>query len=239
MGTINKLTKLVLSFLLVITCINFSVVQAEDGSDENYSEPTAVETISEEPASEPEQEVIPEEPVAEEPVIEEAAPVEEEKQEEVTPEVTEEAKVEEKNNIPEIEAEPATQEETVEPEVQQEAPVEPEVQKVETVEEVKVTVVVSYVDENDHPLTDPITGSYPIEYRLDENVDAFKSFDGYAFEKVIVNDDAKNTISKDDVQKNGFRITKDMTSLKLVYQKMNLESNENKEVIPEVTEEAV
>ena len=48
MGTINKLTKLVLSFLLVITCINFSVVQAEDGSDENYSEPTAVETISEE-----------------------------------------------------------------------------------------------------------------------------------------------------------------------------------------------
>ena len=239
MGTINKLTKLVLSFLLVITCINFSIVQAEDGSDENYSEPTAVETISEEPASEPEQEVIPEEPVAEEPVIEEAAPVEEEKQEEVTPEVTEEAKVEEKNNIPEIEAEPATQEETVEPEVQYEAPVEPEVQKVETVEEVKVTVVVSYVDENDHPLTDPITGSYPIEYRLDENVDAFKSFDGYAFEKVIVNDDAKNTISKDDVQKNGFRITKDMTSLKLVYQKMNLESNENKEVIPEVTEEAV
>ena len=233
MGTINKLTKLVLSFLLVITCINFSVVQAEDGSDENYSEPTAVETISEEPASEPEQEVIPEEPVAEEPVIEEAAPVEEEKQEEVTPEVIEE------NNTPEIEAEPATQEETAEPEVQQEAPVEPEVQKVETVEEVKVTVVVSYVDENDHPLTDPITGSYPIEYRLDENVDAFKSFDGYAFEKVIVNDDAKNTISKDDVQKNGFRITKDMTSLKLVYQKMNLESNENKEVIPEVTEETV
>ena len=238
MGTINKLTKLVLSFLLVITCINFSIVQAEDGSDENYSEPTAVETISEEPASEPEQEVIPEEPVAEEPVIEEAAPVEGEKQEEVTPEVMEEAKVEEENNTPEIKAEPATQEETVEPEVQQEAPVEPEVQKVETVEEVKVTVVVSYVDENDHPLTDPITGSYPIEYRLDENVDAFKSFDGYAFEKVIVNDDAKNTISKDDVQKNGFRITKDMTSLKLVYQKMNLES-ESKEVIPEVTEEAV
>ena len=250
MRTINKLTKLVLSFLLVITCINFSIVQAEDGSDENYSEPTAVETISEEPASEPEQEVIPEEPpateeiiveepVVEEPVVEETAPVEEEKQEEVAPEVIEEAKVEEENNTPEIEAEPATQEETVEPEVQPEAPVAPEVQKVETVEEVKVTVVVSYVDESDHPLTDPITGSYPIEYRLDENVDAFKSFDGYAFEKVIVNDDAKNTISKDDVQKNGFRITKDMISLKLVYQKMNLESNENKEVIPEVTEEAV
>ena len=250
MRTINKLTKLVLSFLLVITCINFSIVQAEDGSDENYSEPTAVETISEEPASEPEQEVIPEEPaatkeiiveepVAEEPVVEEAAPVEEEKQEEAAPEVIEEAKVEEENNAPEIEAEPATQEETVEPEVQQDAPVEPEVQKVETVEEVKVTVVVSYVDESDHPLTDPITGSYPTEYRLDENVDAFKSFDGYAFEKVIVNDDAQNTISKDDVQKNGFRITKNMTSLKLVYQKMNLESNENKEVIPEVTEKAV
>ena len=232
MRTINKLTKLVLSFLLVITCINFSVVQAEDGSDENYSEPTAVETISEEP-------------VAEEPAVEEAAPVEEPQQEEVAPEASEETQVEEATATPEeaaieeaTEAAEPQQEETVEPEVQQEAPVAPEVQKVETVEEVKVTVVVSYVDENDHPLTDPITGSYPTEYRLDENVDAFKSFDGYAFEKVIVNDDAKNTISKDDVQKNGFRITKDMTSLKLVYQKMNLEFNESKEVIPEVTEEA-
>ena len=78
MRTINKLTKLVLSFLLVITCINFSVVQAEDGSDENYSEPTAVETISEEP-------------VAEEPAVEEAAPVEEPQQEEVAPEASEEA----------------------------------------------------------------------------------------------------------------------------------------------------
>ena len=220
MGTINKLSKLVLSFLLAITCINFSIVYAEDGEEVNYTEPSTVETVEDEPVSEPEQEVIPEEPaateeiivekpVAEDPVVEKAAPVEEEKQEE-----------------------------TVEPEVQQEAPVEPEIEKVETVEEVKVTVVVSYVDENDHLLTDPITGSYPTEYRLDENVDAFKSFDGYAFEKVIVNDDAKNTISKDDVQKNGLRITKDMTSLKLVYQKMNLESNENKEVIPEVTEEA-
>ena len=231
MRTINKLTKLVLSFLLVITCINFSVVQAEDGSDENYSEPTAVETISEEP-------------VAEEPAVEEAAPVEEPQQEEVAPEASEETQVEEATATPEeaaieeaTEAAEPQQEETVEPEVQQEAPVEPEVQKVETVEEVKVTVVVSYVDESDRPLTDPITGSYPIEYRLDENVDAFKSFDGYDFEKMIVNDDAKNTISKDDVQKNGLRITKDMTSLKLVYQKMNLEFNESKEVIPEVTEE--
>ena len=88
MRTINKLTKLVLSFLLVITCINFSIVQAEDGSDENYSEPTAVETISEEPASEPEQEVIPEEPAAteeiivEEPVVEEETTVEEPVEEE-------------------------------------------------------------------------------------------------------------------------------------------------------------
>ena len=31
MGTMNKLTKIVLSFLMVITCINFSTVQAEDG----------------------------------------------------------------------------------------------------------------------------------------------------------------------------------------------------------------
>ena len=56
------------------------------------------------------------------------------------------------------------------------------------------------MDESDHPLTDPITGSYPIEYRLDENVDAFKSFDGYAFEKVIVNDDKYKKISSDDIE---------------------------------------
>ena len=34
MGTMNKLTKIVLSFLMVITCINFSTVQAEDGEEE-------------------------------------------------------------------------------------------------------------------------------------------------------------------------------------------------------------
>ena len=57
MGTMNKLTKIVLSFLMVITCINFSTVQAEDGEEVNYSEPTTVETVSEDPANEVEQEV--------------------------------------------------------------------------------------------------------------------------------------------------------------------------------------
>ena len=226
MNGANKITKLVLSLLMTISCINFSTVQAED------SEPAATAIPAEE-------------------VIAEPTPTTEGSAEEVLPTVSPAAEatavpelVEDKNSDPVPTAAAGTEGEgtvvpTEEPGVeQQEAPVEPEIEKVETVEEVKVTVVVSYVDENDHPLIDPITGSYPTEYRLDENVDAFKSFDGYAFEKVIVNDDAKNTISKDDAQKNGLRITKDMTSLKLIYQKMNLESNENKEVIPEVTEEA-
>ena len=230
MNGANKITKLVLSLLMTISCINFSTVQAED------SEPAATAIPAEE-------------------VIAEPTPTTEGSADEVLPAASPAAEatavpelVEDKNSDPVPTAAAGTEgEETIvpapvpteEPGVeQQEAPVEPEIEKVETVEEVKVTVVVSYVDENDHPLIDPITGSYPTEYRLDENVDAFKSFDGYAFEKVIVNDDAKNTISKDDVQKNGLRITKDMTSLKLVYKKMNLKSNENKEVIPEVTEEA-
>ena len=66
MGTMNKLTKIVLSFLMVITCINFSTVQAEDGEEVNYSEPTTVETVSEDPANEVEQEGAQEEPTVEE-----------------------------------------------------------------------------------------------------------------------------------------------------------------------------
>lgn len=42
MGTMNKLTKIVLSFLMVITCINFSTVQAEDGEEVNCYEMTFV-----------------------------------------------------------------------------------------------------------------------------------------------------------------------------------------------------
>ena len=125
----NKLTKIVLSFLMVITCINFSTVQAEDGEEVNYSEPTTVETVSEDPANEVEQEVAPEEPVVEEEATveeapaeqpaEEATPVEEPQQEEVAPEASEEAQVEEVNNAPEEAAEPQ-QEETAAPEEPQE-----------------------------------------------------------------------------------------------------------------------
>ena len=129
MGTMNKLTKIVLSFLMVITCINFSTVQAEDGEEVNYSEPTTVETVSEDPANEVEQEVAPEEPAVEEEATveeapaeqptEEATPVEEPQQEEVAPEASEEAQVEEVNNAPEEAAEPQ-QEETAAPEEPQE-----------------------------------------------------------------------------------------------------------------------
>ena len=124
MGTMNKLTKIVLSFLMVITCINFSTVQAEDGEEVNYSEPTTVETVSEDPANEVEQEVAPEEPAVEEEATveeapaeqpaEEAAPVEEPQHEEVAPEASEEAQVEEANNAPEEAAEPQQEETTAE-----------------------------------------------------------------------------------------------------------------------------
>ena len=127
MGTMNKLTKIVLSFLMVITCINFSTVQAEDGEEVNYSEPTTVETVSEDPANEVEQEVAQEEPAVEEEATveeapaeqpaEEAAPVEEPQQEEVAPEASEEAQVEDVNNALEeatVAAEPQQEETTVE-----------------------------------------------------------------------------------------------------------------------------
>ena len=123
----NKLTKIVLSFLMVITCINFSTVQAEDGEEVNYSEPTTVETVSEDPANEVEQEVAQEEPAVEEEAAveeapaeqpaEEAAPVEEPQQEEVAPEASEEAQVEEATATPE---EAASEEATVAAEPQQE-----------------------------------------------------------------------------------------------------------------------
>lgn len=127
MGTMNKLTKIVLSFLMVITCINFSTVQAEDGEEVNYSEPTTVETVSEDPANEVEQEVAQEEPAVEEEATveeapaeqpaEEAAPVEEPQQEEVAPEASEEAQVEETTATPE---EAASEETTEAAEPQQE-----------------------------------------------------------------------------------------------------------------------
>ena len=138
MGTMNKLTKIVLSFLMVITCINFSTVQAEDGEEVNYSEPTTVETVSEDPANEVEQEVAQEEPAVEEETTveeapaeqpaEEAAPVEEPQQEEVAPEASEEAQVEEATATPEEAAseetteaaEPQQEETTATPEEQQE-----------------------------------------------------------------------------------------------------------------------
>lgn len=57
--TMNKLTKLVLSFLMVITCVNISSIRAEDGEDANYSETEVAEQVTDvEPTSEePTQEV--------------------------------------------------------------------------------------------------------------------------------------------------------------------------------------
>ena len=155
MGTMNKLTKIVLSFLMVITCINFSTVQAEDGEETNYSEPTTVETVSEDPANEVEQEVAQEEPAVEEaaPVeeapaeqpAEEAAPVEEPQQEEVAPEASEEAQVEEANNAPE---EAASEEATVAAEPQQEeTTVAPEETQEEAKEEVQYPAFNATIEE--------------------------------------------------------------------------------------------
>ena len=88
MGILKKSTKLVLSFLMVITCSNFFTVRAEDGEETNYSEPVLVETVNEETTSDSLEEVL-DEPVIEEVIGEEVIDetvVAEEKQEEVTAE---------------------------------------------------------------------------------------------------------------------------------------------------------
>ena len=57
-GILKKSTKLVLSFLMIITCSNFFTVRAEDGEETNYSEPVLVETVNEETTSDSLEEVI-------------------------------------------------------------------------------------------------------------------------------------------------------------------------------------
>ena len=83
MGILKKSTKLVLSFLMIITCSNFFIVRAEDGEETNYSEPVLVETVNEETTSDSLEEVL-DEPVIEEVIGEEVIDetvVAEEKQE--------------------------------------------------------------------------------------------------------------------------------------------------------------
>ena len=234
MGTMNKLTKIVLSFLMVITCINFSTVQAEDGEEVNYSEPTTVETVSEDPANEVEQEVVQEEPVVEEEATveeapaeqpaEEAAPVEEPQQEEVAPEASGEAQVEEANNAPEeaaseeatVAAEPQQEEATATPEeTQEEAKEEPaEVQK--------ATVEISYVDEEDKEIADKVSDKeFDVDFVVTaDDKEVYKDIDGYTFKEAIVNDDAENrTFTADTIKLDGLRVTSDMNKVKLVYSK--------------------
>ena len=234
MGTMNKLTKIVLSFLMVITCINFSTVQAEDGEEVNYSEPTTVETVSEDPANEVEQEVVQEEPVVEEEATveeapaeqpaEEAAPVEEPQQEEVAPEASGEAQVEEANNAPEeaaseeatVAAEPQQEEATATPEeTQEEAKEEPaEVQK--------ATVEISYVDEEDKEIADKVSDKeFDVDFVVTaDDKEVYKDIDGYTFKEAIVNDDAENrTFTADTIKLDGLKVTSDMNKVKLVYSK--------------------
>ena len=93
--TIKKLTKIALSFLMVITCINFSTVRAEDGETiSDYSENTEVAMQSEDTQQEEE-------------VVEEAAPVEE------TPVATETPTVEETTDAFTAEATPVVEDEVV------------------------------------------------------------------------------------------------------------------------------
>ena len=222
----NKLTKIVLSFLMVITCINFSTVQAEDGEEVNYSEPTTVETVSEDPANEVEQEVAPEEPAVEEEATveeapaeqpaEEAAPVEEPQQEEVAPEASEEAQVEEANNAPEEAAEPQQEETTVAPKEQQEEA------KEEPAEVQKATVEISYVDEEDKEIADKVSDKeFDVDFVVTaDDKEVYKDIDGYTFKEAIVNDDAENrTFTADAIKLDGLKVTSDMNKVKLVYSK--------------------
>ena len=230
----NKLTKIVLSFLMVITCINFSTVQAEDGEEVNYSEPTTVETVSEDPANEVEQEVAQEEPAVEEEATveeapaeqpaEEAAPVEEPQQEEVAPEASEEAQVEEVNNAPE---EAASEEATVAAEPQQEettaTPEEPQEEaKEEPAEVQKATVEISYVDEEDKEIADKVSDKeFDVDFVVTaDDKEVYKDIDGYTFKEAIVNDDAENrTFTADTIKLDGLKVTSDMNKVKLVYSK--------------------
>ena len=70
MGILKKSAKLVLSFLMIITCSNFFTVRAEDGEETNYSEPVLIETVNEETTSDSLEEVL-DEPVIEEVIGEE------------------------------------------------------------------------------------------------------------------------------------------------------------------------
>ena len=233
MGTMNKLTKIVLSFLMVITCINFSTVQAEDGEEVNYSEPTTVETVSEDLANEVEQEVAQEEPAVEEATVEEApaeqpaeeaAPVEEPQQEEVAPEASEEAQVEEANNAPE---EAASEEATVAAESQQEettaTPEEPQEEATEEPAEVqKATVEISYVDEEDKEIADKVSDKeFDVDFVVTaDDKEVYKDIAGYTFKEAIVNDDAENrTFTADTIKLDGLKVTSDMNKVKLVYSK--------------------
>ena len=229
MGTMNKLTKIVLSFLMVITCINFSTVQAEDGEEVNYSEPTTVETVSEDPANEVEQETALEEPAVEEEATveeapaeqpaEEAAPVEEPQQEEVAPEASEEAQVEDVNNAPEeatVAAEPQQEETTVAPEESQEEA------KEEPAEVQKATVEISYVDEEDKEIADKVSDKeFDVDFVVTaDDKEVYKDIDGYTFKEAIVNDDADNrTFTADTIKLDGLKVTSDMNKVKLVYSK--------------------
>ena len=229
----NKLTKIVLSFLMVITCINFSTVQAEDGEEVNYSEPTTVETVSEDPANEVEQEVAQEEPAVEEKATveeapaeqpaEEAAPVEEPQQEEVAPEASEEAQVEEANNAPE---EAASEEATVAAAPQQEETATPEETQEEAEEEPaevqKATVEISYVDEENKEIADKVSDKeFDVDFVVTaDDKEVYKDIDGYTFKEAIVNDDAENrTFTADTIKLDGLKVTSDMNKVKLVYSK--------------------
>ena len=225
----NKLTKIVLSFLMVITCINFSTVQAEDGEEVNYSEPTTVETVSEDPANEVEQETALEEPAVEEEATveeapaeqpaEEAAPVEEPQQEEVAPEASEEAQVEDVNNAPEeatVAAEPQQEETTVAPEESQEEA------KEEPAEVQKATVEISYVDEEEKEIADKVSDKeFDVDFVVTaDDKEVYKDIDGYTFKEAIVNDDADNrTFTADTIKLDGLKVTSDMNKVKLVYSK--------------------
>ena len=75
MGILKKSAKLVLSFLMIITCSNFFTVRAEDGEETNYSEPVLVETVNEETTSDSLEEVIGEEVIEETVVADEVESV--------------------------------------------------------------------------------------------------------------------------------------------------------------------
>ena len=123
----------------------------------------------------------------------------------------------EQEEVPTTEEETPQQQEEGQPQpaVEEEQPAAEEAQT-QPVEQAEVKV--SYVKEDDTDLTESVTATYDVGYRLDQDTNVFKeAHEAFEFEYAFVNGNKENKITKDQVKASGLTVTSDMTSLTLVY----------------------